>query len=107
MLSGTVPVALGALGRLSKCWCYRMVSMQSGVLYLTVFNRRASIDTIRVDSNALTGDVPEPVCVSFSFSRPLFYADCPDEIQCDCCTYCCTDNQCTCVHTGTDLEYLC
>lgn len=80
MLTGTVPTTLAALGRLN---------------------------TIRIDSNDLTGEVPLPVCESYSASMPLFYADCPDQIQCDCCTYCCTNDVCTCVHAGTDLEFLC
>ena len=104
-LSGMVPAEFSGLERLSTCWeflaCYFDYS-QAATHTFSSFDS----DTIRVDSNMLTGVVPAETCETFNSSRPLFYADCL-EIECECCTYCCDENECTCVHAGTELEFLC
>ena len=60
----------------------------------------------RIDQNDLIGSVPAALCAVFDVTEPVAFADCfpPEdpEIECPCCSYCCTDGildgaECVCV----------
>jgi hypothetical protein len=62
----------------------------------------------RVESNDLTGAVPDVICIEFDITVPAFVADCIDEIACSCCMFCCEDvGMCQCQFESIELVALC
>jgi hypothetical protein len=114
--TGTIPSSLGNLDRLFQLFLHsnRLTGpIPSELSFLTLLN------TIRIDGNDISGEVPAPVCDTFTSILPKFYLDCTvvdntaqaPGVTCPvgtCCTFCCDDNQdCECIHAGTDNEFLC
>jgi hypothetical protein len=62
----------------------------------------------RVESNDLTGAVPDVICNEFNKTFPAFVADCTEEIECPCCMFCCEDlGMCQCQFESIGLGFLC
>lgn len=102
--SGLIPSEIGLLG-------LRALQLQNNLLsgaLPTEFSLLTRLNYLRIESNNLSGYIPQEVCQVFFDTYPIFYSDCTEEIECDCCTYCCLDGAgCSCVHAGSDLEFLC
>jgi Leucine-rich repeat (LRR) protein len=103
--SGRIP---GELGRINNR--LRRLFMQGNLLSGTVpseFEGLTSLSLLRLESNVLTGAMPNEVCTLFNRTQPSVFIDC-EEVFCPCCNFCCKEGEeCVCRYLGTELEYLC
>jgi Leucine-rich repeat (LRR) protein len=71
------------------------------------FGDLRGLHTLLLQANNLQGTMPSQVCDVFETSMPDVYIDC-DEVECDCCNFCCTDNEvCECRYLDTEQEWMC
>ena len=83
-LTGTLPSTLGQMDRLAGLSVYG--NQFTGVLPNTLGDLD-SLQLLYADSNDLRGPFPTDLCL---LNLQQFWADC-EEIQCVCCTTCCSD----------------
>ena len=114
-LQGTIPTELGLLTSLQGLWVYgnsltgtiptelRLLTSLQGLsvddnsltgTIPTELGMLTSLQRLWVNDNSLTGAVPNEVCALRNInggSMWYMYADCVEELECTCCTYCCVD----------------
>lgn len=105
-LSGPIPLEFGRLLLLRQLLLY---SNQLTGEIPTSFRSLGSLNKLRVEFNLLSGSVPDSVCAVFNNSFPVFASDCVSDLECPCCSYCCTrEGNCVCQFENTPgLEFLC
>ena len=71
-------------------------------------------DSLHLERNDLTGSVDETICDTFALTFPVFSMDCVDEVDCDCCLFCCADDDeatisesCQCQLEDSSFDFLC
>lgn len=84
-LTGTLPSTLGQLTRLAGLSVFD--NSFTGTLPRELSNAK-SLQLLYVDSNDLRGPLPTDVCL---LNLEEFWSDC-EEVQCVCCTTCCSDS---------------
>jgi Leucine-rich repeat (LRR) protein len=108
-LSGTIPLDLGNIdGSL------RVLKLDHNALTGNLpvsFDKFTRLNFLSLQSNSLSGTVPSSVCSLFNKTLPSIFVDC-DQLNCPCCNYCCTDNDsssssCECRYVDTSQEWMC
>lgn len=103
-LLGTIPSSLGNLVNLRRLFLQNN-KLSGGVP--STFASMTNIKSIRLESNSLTGTVPEVVCDFYEKVKPVGFIDC-DEITALCFSYCCLDGgDCQCRYIGTTQALRC
>ncbi len=79
-------------------------SIEELISYLSL-----SSDTLRLESNILSGTIPASVCAVFNNSYPVFVSDCLSDLECTCCSHCCTElGECECqFRDSNELQFRC
>jgi hypothetical protein len=84
-LTGTVPASLAALPDM------KLLHLYNNELTGTIpdFSPLINLKSFRIDGNLVNGTVPAGTCTAIALRGADAYADCPGEIVCTCCNYCC------------------
>jgi len=88
-LTGTIPTELGVSSINMK-----VLDLSSNSLYGNVpseLGRLTRLISLFVYDNDLTGVMPQEVCIRAAFRLKDLTADCAVEVECECCSECCTD----------------
>jgi hypothetical protein len=88
-VSGTIPTELGQLSRLEVFFV--AANKITGTVPSEI-GRMTSMINMYFDSNLMVGTMPQQVCALKNETLQLLWADCFDEIACDCCGRCCRDD---------------
>ena len=103
-LNGTLP---DSMGNLSELWILILNSNNLQGSIPTTFSGMSYLETFLIDDNSLKGNA-DPICNVRGMDRIThFVSDCASdssnstnsvtaEIECDCCTLCCLDDDITC-----------
>ncbi|VEU44145.1 unnamed protein product [Pseudo-nitzschia multistriata] len=84
-LTSTIPTEVGKLSKLTGLSLFN--NMLSGAIPTEILELQ-NLNMLYIDSNNFEANVPEEVCL---IDLEEFWSDC-EEIQCTCCTTCCSDN---------------
>jgi hypothetical protein len=104
-LSGRIPSELGRIN--SRLRGLRLNNNLFSGSVPSAFDQFTKLSELFLQSNDLTGVMPESVCTVFNSTLPTVYIDC-EEVDCPCCTFCCTDEEgCVCRYLNTPQEFLC
>jgi len=91
-LIGGVPTQLGKLTSLRRL---RVNGNNIAGTVPTELTNLAAIRVFRIDSTDMTGSMPTGLCSRINILGSVAYADC-GEVDCPCCSHCCTFGNCNC-----------
>lgn len=85
-LTGPIPASMGNMVNLQQVWFYG--NKLTGQIPSSLGNLQ-KLETFEVHNNELSGAMPAELCTStITGVLQILQADCPDEVQCDCCSCC-------------------
>ncbi len=85
-LTGPIPTSMGNLVALQQVWLY---GNQLDGEVPSSLGSLLKLETFEVHNNLLTGSMPTQMCTNMITGvLQTLQADCPDEIQCTCCSCC-------------------
>ena len=88
LLTGTIPPSVAILSEM------KIFSVHSNKMNGKVpdFSALVNLREFRINGNGFTGVVPAGTCAAVGIKLAVAVADCPDEVDCACCTECCNNS---------------